>query len=379
MKYFSPILLTVLLSSCGGGSGPSQTTASVASTTTPVSNDTTVDPDTYPGLTWETHSPSSVNMTESEINQALDYAFVSGRNTQGVVIVRHGVIVGERYANGESKSSLATSWSTGKSFASALIGIAIDQGYIDSIDAPAENYLAPWVNTDKAEISVRAILEMRTGLAEAANGDANIYTSGGDNGDQLAYALNRTPETTPRTDNWAYQNTDSMLLAGILEAATGQNVLDYADMHLFSKIGMNAEWWTDELGHAMTYCCIDTTTRDFARFGLLYAREGRWLDEQVVSQTWIAESTTVPEGTDNPYYALQWWVEPSYGYFYSAGLHQNNIYVYPQHDLVIVRNSTYTKVGANAIRSESNYHSTLAPSNWSDGDFLTPIINSLSN
>ena len=73
-------------------------------------------------------------MSEAELKQALDYAFKSTRNTQGVVIVRHGVIVAERYANGESENSLATSWSTGKSFASALIGIAIDQGYIDSID-----------------------------------------------------------------------------------------------------------------------------------------------------------------------------------------------------------------------------------------------------
>ena len=374
MKQLYLFFILVTLASCGGSDSSSIAADSPAPTT-----DDLPDTNTYPGVSWDTYEPADVNISESGLKQALDYAFKSTRNTQGVVIIRHGVIVGERYANDESENSLATSWSTGKSFASALVGIAMDQGYIDSIDVPAENYLAPWVNTDKEEISVRAILEMRTGLSQAADGDANIYASGGHNGDQLSYALDRTPETTPRTNNWAYQNTDSMLLAGILEAATGQNVRDYADMHLFSKIGMNAEWWTDELGHAMTYCCIDTTTRDFARFGLLYAREGRWLDEQVVSQTWIAESTTVPEGTDNPYYALQWWVEPSYGYFYSAGLHQNNIYVYPQHDLVIVRNSTYTKVGANAIRSESNYHSTLAPSNWSDGDFLTPIINSLSN
>ena len=182
MKYYYLVLFALLLSSCGGG-GDSSPSTEVASNTATTS---TADENTFPGLTWETQSPESVNMAESGINQALDYAFSGARNTQGVVIVRHGVIVGERYASGESKESLATSWSTGKSFASALIGIAIDQGYIDSIDVPAENYLAPWVNTDKSEISVRAILEMRTGLAEATDGDANIYTSGGDNGDQLA-------------------------------------------------------------------------------------------------------------------------------------------------------------------------------------------------
>ena len=375
MRQLFLFFILATLASCGGSDSSSVAVDIVA----PSEPTNLPDTSTYPGVSWDTYEPADVNMSETGLKQALDYAFKSTRNTQGVVIVRHGVIVAERYTNGASENSLATSWSTGKSFASALNGIAIDQGYIDSIDVPAENYLAPWVNTDKEAISVRAILEMRTGLAEATDGDANIYTSGGDTGDQLAYALNRAPETTPRTDNWAYQNTDSMLLAGILEAATGQNVLDYADMQLFSRIGINAEWWTDELGHAMTYCCIDTTSRDFARFGLLYARDGRWLDDQIVSPNWVTESTTVPEGTSNPYYGLQWWVEPSYGYFYSAGLHQNNIYVYPQYDLVIVRNSIYERVGADTIRSENNYHSTLPPLDWSDADFLTPIIESITN
>jgi len=360
----------VLLSSCGGGSGSSSDIAPTATITNPV---VTVDKNIFPGLTWDVQTPESLNMTESGINIALDYAFASGRNTQSVVIVRHGVIVGERYANGKSKESLATSWSTGKSFASALIGIAIDQQLISSIDVPAEDYLAAWVNTGKSDITIRAILEMRSGLGEAAEGDTNIYTSSGSNGDQLSYALNRVSETPPRSDNWAYQNTDSMLLAGILEAATGQNILDYSDLNLFSKIGMTADWWTDELGHVMTYCCIDATSRDFARFGLLFARNGKWLDEQVVSESWVTESTSVPEGTDNPYYALQWWVEPSSGYFYAAGLHQNNIYVFPDQDLVVVRNSTYTKVGASSIKTAATYHATLAPLNWSDQEFIGHI------
>jgi CubicO group peptidase (beta-lactamase class C family) len=169
------------------------------------------------------------------------------------------------------------------------------------------------------------------------------------------------------------------LLAGILEAATGQNVLDYADMHLFSKIGMNADWWTDELGHAMTYCCIDTTTRDFARFGLLYARNGRWGEDQIVSEAWVKESTTVPTGTDNQNYALQWWVNSSAGYFSSQGLNKNNIYIFPELDLVIVRNSLYTKVGSSSIRTGDNYHATLEPLDWSDSEFLSYITDAINN
>ena len=374
MKKFYTLLIAIAVSSCGGSGSSSAPVNPPAPTPAPAP-----DSSTYPGSSWETSDPSDVGMNQAGILEALNYAFESSRNTQGVVIIRHGVIVGERYANGKSKDSLATSWSTGKSFASALVGIAKDQGFIDSIDLPAENYLADWANSDKSEITIRAILEMRTGLAPASRGDSNIYTFGGTNGDQLAYALNRSPRTTPRTDNWAYQNTDSMLLAGILEESTGQNVRDYADIQLFSKIGMTADWWTDEAGHAMTYCCIDTTTRDFARFGLLFARNGRWDGEQVVPVDWVAESITVPSGTSNQYYALQWWVSPSGGYFYSAGLHTNNIYIFPDLDLVVVRNSLYSKVGVSSIRSGSNYHSTQAPGDWNNTEFLSYITNAITN
>ena len=374
MKKFYTLLIAIAVSSCGGSGSSSAPVNPPAPTPAPAP-----DSSTYPGSSWETSDPSDVDMSQAGILEALNYAFESSRNTQGVVIIRHGVIVGERYANGKSKDSLATSWSTGKSFASALVGIAKEQGFIDSIDLPAENYLADWANSDKSEITIRAILEMRTGLAPASRGDSNIYTFGGTNGDQLAYALNRSPRTTPRTDNWAYQNTDSMLLAGILEESTGQNVRDYADIQLFSKIGMTADWWTDEAGHAMTYCCIDTTTRDFARFGLLFARNGRWDGEQVVPADWVAESITVPSGTSNQYYALQWWVSPSGGYFYSAGLHTNNIYIFPDLDLVVVRNSLYSKVGVSSIRSGSNYHSTQAPGDWNNTEFLSYITNAITN
>lgn len=376
MKIICIGFLILSLASCGG-SGTDSIVIEPIDVGVPESNGP--DSNTYPGITWETFPAADVGMSQSAIDQALNYAFKSSRNTQGVVIVRHGVVVAERYANGSSQDSLATSWSTGKSFASALIGIALRQELLDSIDVPAETYLTDWADTNKTDITLRAILEMRSGLGEAAEGDSNIYTSGGISGDQLAYALDRHPETIPRTDNWAYQNTDSMLLGGILEASTGQPVADFADTYLFSKIGMSANWWTDEASNVMTYCCIDATSRDFARFGLLFARDGRWQDEQIMTAQWVAESTTVPTGTNNPYYALQWWVEPAYGYFYSAGLHQNNIYVYPQYDLVIVRNSSYTKIGDEAIRSAANYHSTLPPSDWSDAEFLTPIINAINN
>ena len=374
MKYPALIALFTLLSACGGGGGSSSSAPPVDAPALPNSS-------TFPGASWQIYTAADLGVAQSGVTAALDYAFADGRNTQGVVIVKNGVIVGERYAEGSSADTMATSWSTGKSFASTLIGIAVDEGLIGSIDEPAENYLPPWVNTDREAISVRAILEMRSGLGLASNDptDSAIYVDGGTNGDQLAYALDRVPASTPRTDNWVYQNSDSMLLSGIIENATGQNVLDYADVKLFSKIGMTATWWTDQAGHALTYCCIDATSRGFARFGLLIARGGKWGNTQVVSKTWVdeatAESVTV---TADKSYGLQWWINPELDYFYSAGASKNHIYIFPQHDLVLVRNSTYRKTGDSTMRTGSNWHYTDNPNSWSDADFVSYVVDAIN-
>ncbi len=375
LKNLATCFLAAVLSSCGGGGGNASNPVPPEPVTPPQPS---VGVTKFPDLDWDVEDPEVANVLSVGVNEALDYAFQDNKNTQGVVIVRHGVIIGERYSEDKSQYSLATSWSTGKSFASALIGIALDKGYINSIDESAETYLPEWVGTGKTEITIRSILEMRSGLSSGPGGDANIY-SGGINGDQLAFALARVSESPPRSQNWSYSNADSMLLAGILEESTGQNVLDFADKELFSKIGMQADWWTDEQGHAMTYCCIDTTTRDFARFGLLFARNGKWNDEQLISENWVDMSTRVPSNSNNQGYALQWWVNQNAGYFFAAGLHTNNIYVFPELDLVVVRNSTYTKVGSSSIRTGGNYHFTVAPLSWSHSSFLEPIVEAITD
>jgi CubicO group peptidase (beta-lactamase class C family) len=170
-----------------------------------------------------------------------------------------------------------------------------------------------------------------------------------------------------------------MLLGGMLENASGQNVLDYADVNLFAKIGMTATWWTDEANHALTYCCIDATSRDFARFGLLIARDGKWGNTQVVSKDWIDAATAVSVNlASDSNYGLHWWINSDLGYFYSAGLHKNNIYIFPQHDLVIVRNSTYNRTGDDTVRTGSNWHYTDAPSSWSNAEFVTFVTDAIN-
>jgi CubicO group peptidase (beta-lactamase class C family) len=178
-----------------------------------------------------------------------------------------------------------------------------------------------------------------------------------------------------------YSNEDSMILSGVIETATGLTAREYGERELFSKIGMITDWWSDKAGHTMTYCCIDSTSRDFARFGLLYARDGKWQDDlyerldQIISKTWVDESTKLAEGLTD--YGLHWWVFPSSGFIGALGLHSNDIWVHKSLDLVVVRNSEYTRYGTESIRTGANIQSTRAPDSWNNTEFLTLIADSI--
>ena len=272
---------------------------------------------TFPSDSWIIATTDSVGMDTAKLQQAMDYAFndvmVNGtlmpQNTQGVVIIRHGAIVAEKYASDSSKESIATSWSTAKSFASALIGIAIDKGYVSSEYAPAAEFITEWAGDERKNITIKNLLQMSSGLIEggaSGYGDGAIMYIGLEDEegvsdpdrpvDNVLYSIDRVidPNRAPwlgAAYSWNYQNADSQLLGEIIERATNTSIYDFAQDVLFNKIGINAGWWTDEFGNYMSYCCLDMTTRNFARFGLLYAREGKWNAEQIVSQDWVIKST----------------------------------------------------------------------------------------
>jgi len=381
LKQAIRILLLISLTNCGGGGGGSspETPEIIVNQTVQPSTSNRPKPtiNTWPGATWDEVDPEEVNMDKNKLQLALDYAFESKRNTQGVVIIRHGVIVGEQYKNNEDKESIATSWSSSKSISSALIGIAIDQKLIKSVDDKACEYLLDWncnLKNLMPLISIRDLLEMRSGLS-SRNG-LSIYA---DADDQLAYSLDRSAGESGVI--FSYSNEDSMILSGILETASGLSAREYGERELFSKIGMTADWWSDKAGHTMTYCCIDATSRDFARFGLLYAREGKWQDGQqesldlVVTKSWVDESTKLAQGLND--YGLHWWVYPDTGFIGALGLHSNVIWVSKELDLVVVRNSEYTRYGEESIRSGINTQVTKPPNSWDNMDFLGLIINSI--
>ena len=352
---------------------------------------------TYPTTNWQVSSPDKVNMDSSIIQIALDYAFAQGQNTQGVVVIRHGVIVAEQYAEGSDKASIATSWSTAKSFNSALMGIAIDKGYVSSEEISAAEFISEWAGNDKKNMTIKNLLQMSSGLVEEGTsgyGDGAIMYVGEENEDgtndpnrpvdNVLYSINRSvnPSRAPwlgASYNWSYQNADSQVLGEIIERATNSSIYDFAESVLFSKLGINADWWTDAFGNYMAYCCLDMTTRDFARFGLLYAREGKWNTEQVVSKEWVVKSTAPSVWIADSIafgYGYQWWADNSGDWFFALGSRSNNIYIHPGLDIVVVRNSSLEFVGEGKSRATGAYHNTEFPAAWDHYSFMLPIIES---
>ncbi len=179
-----------------------------------------------------------------------------------------------------------------------------------------------------------------------------------------------------------------MLLSGVLQQATGMSAADYAQQELFGPLDMTPlDWWQDAAGHTLTYCCIDTTSRDFARFGQLYLDGGRWGDEQVVPEAWITESLTA--GAHHVAVRLPVVAHGRHRRGSLAmGFDVQRIYVMPDLDLVVVRNGTYVKDPGPPVADPNLFgvyppggfvpgRGTAPPNDWNDDAFLTPIIEAL--
>lgn len=346
---------------------------------------------------WSTATPASMGMDANTLDGARAYAFTPERHTQGVVVVRGGHLVDEWYAPGEGPESWAASWSVGKSFASTLIGIAIAQGKIPNVDVPMSTYFPEWAGTPKGAITLKNVLHMESGLKwnedydVSSVADSNVIGMGL-SADELAYAAGRPLANTPGS-TFNYSSGDAMLLSGVIAKATGMSAEAYAQQVLYGPLGMKqVEWWQDAKGHTLTYCCTDTTSRNFARLGLLFLDGGNWNGTQVVPASWVHDATD-PTANSNGHYGYMWWVttmpEVQGQIFFANGFDGQKIFVIPSLDLVVVRNGDYVKSACPPIADPNLFgkyppsgisadYGTRPPENWNDADFLRPIVQSVT-
>ena len=289
-------------------------------------------------FSWKIMNPESAGLDTSEVNDLMDFVKSEGNNTQSAILIRGSSIIAEYYADKSDKDSIVTSWSVAKSFTSTLIGIAIDEGYINSIEDPITDYLPEWKGQDQDKILLKHLLSMRSGMED----HGFVYVVN----DMVSHSLDRDPIRPPGTA-FRYSNEDSMLLGEIVQNATGISFQEYADKKLFNLIDVDETWWTDQEGSTISYASIDMTPREFAKFGLMIAQEGSWQGQQIVSSNWVELATSKYD--DLMSYGFQWWTSETkdidYPFFSAKGLDGQLIYVWPETDLVFVRFTTYNKIG----------------------------------
>ena len=293
--------------------------------------------------------------------------------TQAFSVIQNDTILYERYFNGARRESIVTSFSMAKSFTSALVGIALAEGYIESVDNPVTKYLPELAARDTrfSNITLRHLLMMSSGLQYAPE-DYPVFVDDIFSDDSLAYyypnlrdlALENTRIIEPPGKHFLYNNYNLLLIGMVLERATGQNVSYYLQEKIWKPIGMefNGSWCLDsqESGFEQMQSGINARAIDFAKFGRLYLKNGSWNGKQVIDSAWVAESTQEERSIDrasyylydpnyeyyrifkdNGYYGYFWWglhKDDGKHDFLASGHLTQRIYISPQAGLIIVRN-----------------------------------------
>ncbi len=255
---------------------------------------------------------------------------------RSLVVIRNDTVLFEGYGQGKSSSDVHASFSIAKSFTSALIGIAIEEGAIGSVRDLVINYVPELKDIAGAEsLRIEHLLNMTSGINGTLQNDAIIYY-----GSDVKKALRHVQfEFAPGTHQ-AYVNINVQLLGIILNRATKVTPAEYLSQKIWKPLGMcaNGLWSRDKKGENLTFCCLGATALDYAKFGRLYLNRGIWNGKSIVSQQWVAKSIArdTTEGSSFGY-NYGWHIgEQAYGDFIADGLYKQHIYVHPEKNIIIV-------------------------------------------
>jgi CubicO group peptidase (beta-lactamase class C family) len=272
-------------------------------------------------------------------------SFIKKHKTVAFLIIRNDTILYEKYFCGRDSSSYIPSFSAAKSYTSALIGCAIADSLISSEEDLVIKYIPELRKQGFDSVTIKHLLQMTSGLKFGENyfnpfGDAAAYYYGRNlRKKMLKMKLKREPGT-----KFEYCSGNTMLLGFVLERALkGKSISQYLQEKIWQPCGMetDATWSVDvkRKGIEKTFCCLNATALDFAKFGRLYLNKGKWNGKQIIPEAWVKKSNTV-DVTQGAvwYYQNQWWLNSPRDKDYTAiGFLGQYIYVNPKKNVVIVR------------------------------------------
>ncbi len=304
-------------------------------------------PDYWPTTSWRTSTPEEQGMNSVKLQEMQDYIQTQNYLIHSMIIVRNGYIVHEYYDAPLYNENISKNiYSVTKSFTSALIGIAIDKGYISSINETVIDFFPERIianlDTRKQAIKLKHLLTMTAGLeydewTYPYSDSRNSYLQMISSGDITQFVLDLPMVSDPGT-TWVYNTVASHLLSAIINQTTGYTTLDFANEFLFEPLGISVPFWRqDAIGIYYGGSEFNLIPRDMAKFGYLYLNKGTWDGEQIVSSTWVDESTK--EWNTLWYeqgYGYQWWIDTELDGYSARGYGGQMIHVIPNYNLVVV-------------------------------------------
>lgn len=299
-------------------------------------------PDYWPTESWRKSSPEEQGVSSKKLAEMLELVQAEGYAIDSIMVVRNGYVVLDTTIYPFDQDARHIIYSCTKSVVSALVGIAIDRGAIDGVNQPVTTFF-PSLNMQnldswKQEMTLEDLLTMRSGLACR---DSYLYRWQGlremEQSDNWAAHILSLPMAEAPGSRFEYCNGASFLLSAIVQEATGQTALAYAQENLFGPLGIeDVDWKSNPQGINIGWSDLYMRPADMAKIGLLYLQEGVWDGQQIISTDWIRDSTrSYGDATLQDGYGYQWWVSDS-GVYMALGYAGQFIFVVPQKGMVVV-------------------------------------------
>jgi len=283
----------------------------------------------------------AVKFTFNETVLSVD-EYVESQKVAGLIVVKDGAIIYERYELGNTDESRWVSYSVAKSVTSMLVGAAIRDGYIDNVDEMITVYIPRLKNSSYDQSSIRNVLQMASGVAwdeDYADPESDINTTPWATLESYEYLRNKPRESEPG-EVFGYNTAETNLVGDVVRSAVGNNLSTYLSEKIWKPFGMEHDaYWslTEPGGGEFGGCCINATLRDYARIGLFAMNDGVLPDgTKVLPDDWMADSTTPSNGYGG--YGYLWWLSGE-GVFGARGIFGQGIYIDPSNRIVIALHS----------------------------------------
>jgi CubicO group peptidase (beta-lactamase class C family) len=276
--------------------------------------------------------------------------YMARERVAGLLVISHGKIVLERYGLDQKAGDRWISFSIAKSVTSMLLGAAIKDGKIKSVDDLVTTYIPELKGSAYDGVTLRQVLAMRSGVqwnedyADPASDVGRLAASMAENrGDSLVAMMLRRPRAVPAGGRFLYSTGESNMVGLIVSRATGEPLADYLSRKIWRPYGMesDASWLTDG-GIEIGGCCLNITLRDYGRLGQFAMDGGAVGRGSVLPAGWMAESTSSKSGPGETPYGYQWWI-PWEGKFAALGIFGQSVFMDPARELVVVQLSAWPK------------------------------------